>query len=658
MAESTQRPAQSGSEWFEHPKQLKRLFTTEMWERFGFYGMRALLTLYLANHFIFNDTTTNGLYGGFTALVYLTPLIGGLIADRYLGFKRSVKFGAIIMAIGYFILCFGGDRAKPFVTIDSQRYDVSEVGKGDARRQYIVDQGQKLEIKGNEDKSVSLLSADGTEARRIAADKFKPDAQRSSFHIMLMLIGLSMVTIGNGFFKPNISTIVGELYAQGDRRRDAGFTMFYMGINLGSFISQFFCPILAQAVGWWAGFGLAAMGMLLSWLLFQFDGGRLNGYGERPQGADASKDIWIYGAAILAIPVVWFLFSNLMTYVRPPAGSGIIGYVMSLPIMGKILFTTFLAGVPIILTWSFFKGSRAEFQMMCAAMVLIIFNVVFWTLFEQAGSSLTLFAERNTELALGWTGPLFAMFRGNPFSYTLVAILLCGVLAYVAWWFFSNGEDAATKRKMGIGFAIGGTLAVLGLHYAKSGLINQPLYIMPAGQTQIFNALFIVLFAPIFSVLWTKLAKRGLEPSIPIKFAIGLMGVGAGFLLLVFGANFAGSDFKVGLLWLAGLYLIHSIAELCISPVGLSMITKLSIARIVGMMMGVWFLSISVAQYVAGMVAQVASVETVGGQVTNLKVSLNTYTEVFTTIGQVSIGIGVLLLLVSIPLKKIMHGVK
>jgi proton-dependent oligopeptide transporter, POT family len=649
---------QVNGEWFEHPKQLKRLFTTEMWERFGFYGMRAILTLYLANHFLFNDTTSTGIYGGFTAFVYITPLIGGLIADRYLGFKRSVKFGAILMAIGYFILCFGGDRAKPFVTIESQRFDVSEVGKGDKRQQFIVEQGTKLEIKGNEDQSVSLMRADGIEARRIDKDSFVSNADRSSFHIMLMLIGLSMVTIGNGFFKPNISTIVGELYAQGDRRRDAGFTMFYMGINLGSFISQFFCPILAETVGWWAGFGLAALGMTLSWFLFQFDGGRLNGYGERPAGADPSKDKWIYAVSILAIPVVWFLFSNLMNYVKPPVGSGIIGYVASLPIMGKVLFTTFLFTVPAILIWSFLKVSRVEFQMMCAAMVLIIFNVVFWTLFEQAGSSLTLFAERNTDLALAWTAPLFAMFRQSAISYILFAVLICGLLGYVAWWFFSNGEEAPTKRKMAIGFAIGTALAVLGLQYTKSGLINQTMYIMPAGQTQIFNALFIVMLAPIFSVIWTKLAKRGLEPSIPVKFAIALMGVGAGFLLLVFGSKFAGSDFKVALSWLAGLYLIHSIAELCISPVGLSMITKLSIARIVGMMMGVWYLSISVAQYVAGMVAQVASVETVGGQVTNLKVSLDTYGGVFTTIGEVSIGIGLLLLLVSIPLKKIMHGVK
>ncbi len=649
-----------GTGWFGHPRQLKRLFTTEMWERFGYYGMRAILTLYLAQHFLFSDTTTAGLYGGFTALVYLTPLIGGLIADNYLGSKRSVKFGAILMSLGYFVLCFSGsgESAKPYTTIDQQRYEISVEGKGEAASKYVTLAGQKLLIKGNEDKTVSLLAADGKDVRTFKEGEFKSDGERSPFHVLLLLIGLSAVTIGNGFFKPNISTIVGSLYDQGDRRRDAGFTIFYMGINLGSLISQFFCPMLAQSVGFWAGFLLAAFGMACSWVLFQFDGGRLKGYGERPEGADPSKDWLIYGGAVLAIPVVWFLFSNLMDYVKPAAGTGIIGYIATLPIMGKALFLTFLIGVPVILIWSYFKGSKQEFQMMLAAMVLIVFNVVFWTLFEQAGSSLTLFAERNTDLALAWTGPLFAMFRANAASYYAVAALLCGGIAWLAHWFFSSGEDAATKRSMGIGFGVGGVLAVLGLIYAKDGLISDPVYMMPAGQTQIFNALFIVTLAPIFSMIWTGLAKRGLEPSIPVKFAIALMGVGAGFLFLVWGTSFVGSSYKVGLSWLAGLYLIHSIAELCISPVGLSMITKLSIARIVGMMMGVWFLSIACAQYFAGMIAQVASVETVGGSVTNLKVSLDTYTGVFTTIGEVSIGFGLLLLLLSIPLKWWMHGVK
>jgi POT family proton-dependent oligopeptide transporter len=581
-----------GDTWFGHPRQLARLFTTEMWERFGYYGMRALLALYLTKHFLFSDQTTAGLYGGFTALVYLTPLVGGLLADRYLGSKKAVKFGAVMMAAGYFILCFGGETAKPHALIDGQRYEVAvenyidrPTSTGEERR-YVVNGAERLLIKGNDDGSVSLLRADGGEAQRLEKGRFESNADRPEFFVILMLLGLSMVTVGNGFFKPNISTIVGTLYDQGDRRRDAGFTIFYMGINLGSLFSQLLCPLLADTVGWWAGFGLAALGMLFSWSLIQFDGGRLRGYGEPPAHEGPNRDLAIYIGAILAVPVALFLFWNLMGATEAEPGSGILGYLASLPLMGKLLFGTFLISVPGILIWSARVGSKVEFQMMLAAMVLIVFNVVFWTLFEQAGSSLTLFADRNTELSV------FGLFS------------------------------------------------------------------ISAGQTQFFNAFFIVLLAPFFSIMWNALARRGVEPSIPIKFAIALMGVGAGFLFLVWGAQFAGPDFKVALWWLAGLYLIHSAAELCISPVGLSMITKLSIARIVGLMMGVWFLSISVAQYVAGIVAQVASVETVGGQVTNLKVSLDTYADVFWTIGIASVVIGAVLFVLSPVIKKWMHGVQ
>ena len=583
----------AGETWFGHPRQLARLFSTEAMERFGYYGMRALLTLYLAQHFLFSDTTTTGIYGGFTALVYLTPLIGGLMADRFLGSKRSVKFGAILMSLGYLTLCLGGgEAARPFATIDGQRYDVTVQGTGSARQQFVRDGGQQLLIKGNDDKTVSLLATDGKEVRKIAAGGFEAGGERAPMTVFLLLIGLALVTIGNGFFKPNISTMVGALYAQGDRRRDAGFTIFYMGINLGSLFSQILCPLLAVGMGswgglgWWAGFALAAAGMMISWLLIQFDGGKLDGIGDRPVDAPTNRDIFIYAGAILMIPIVWFLFTNLMNYVPPAAGAGLVGYFLGLPVMGKIMFGTFLVSVPGILGWSYVKGSREEFQMMLAAMVLITFNTVFWTLFEQAGSSLTLFADRNTDLSVfGW-------------------------------------------------------------------------FSISAGQTQFFNALFIVLLAPVFSIMWNAMAKRGVEPTIPIKFGVALVSVGLGFLFLVWGSQFAGADYKVGLWWLAGLYLIHSMAELCISPVGLSMITKLSIARIVGLMMGVWFLSIAVAQYVAGIVAQFASVETVGGQVTNLKVSLDTYVGVFTTISEIAIVLGVILLGLSWPLKKWMHGVK
>ena len=578
-------------DWFDQPRQLARLFTTEMGERFGFYGMRALLTLYLTKHFLFSDHTTNGIYGGFTAMVYLTPLAGGLIADRYLGSKRSVKFGALVMALGYFLLCFGGDAARPWAMIDGVRHDVVQENVADRptssehEKRYVVIDRQKLAIHGEADGTVSLVAPDGHVAQHVAADQFQSGGDRSSWITLVVLLAISLIAVGNGFFKPNISTMVGELYKPGDTRKDAGFTIFYMGINLGAWFSQMLCPILADVVGWWAGFLLAAIGMVASWALIQFDGGRLTHFGNPPQGRTSDRIVPIIVGAMVAVPLVMLLFQNLMSAPSAASGTGVIGYVLALPLMGKLLFGTFLISVPGILIYAGFTGNRAELQMMVAAMILITFNVVFWTLFEQAGSSLTLFADRNTDLHI----------IGN--------------------------------------------------------------FSISAAQTQVFNSLFIILLAPFVSMLWIALGRRGLEPSTPVKFGLALAGVGAGFLFLVWGTHFADGAFKVSVWWLAGLYLIHTIAELCISPVGLSMITKLSLARIVGLMMGVWFLSIAVAQYVAGAIAQVASVDTVGGEVTNPKLSLDTYVHVFTTIGWVAVGIGALLLLLSRPIKRLMHGV-
>jgi proton-dependent oligopeptide transporter, POT family len=594
MSQSSPTPlaAPEPAGWFGHPRQLARLFTTEMWERFGYYGMRALLALYLAQHFLFPDEVSNGLYGAFTSLVYLTPLIGGLIADRYLGSKRAVKFGAILMAAGYFLLCFGGEQAKPYLSYDGERYEVEKVSQGEESRQFVLAGSERFEVKAMTDGALVLEGSDGSILpRQLAQGTYAFDGARDPFWVGVLFLALSMVIVGNGFFKPNISTIVGGLYAEGDRRRDAGFTIFYMGINLGSIISQWFCPLFAVWFGWWAGFLLAAVGMLCAYVLFQFDGGRLDGHGEPPAGTEKSIK-WIYLGALLAVPIAWLLMNNTMeaaaaARTSAETGGGMVGYLLALPILGKALFVTFLVAVIGIPIWAARAGTAAEFQKMVVAIVLVVFSVVFWTLFEQAGSSMTYFADRNTDLSIA------------------------GV------------------------------------------------YTMPAGQVQIFNPLFIVIFAPLFSVLWVVLAKRGLEPSIPTKFAIGLVLAGLGFLVLVYGAQFADTKtYQVALVWLALAYFLHSLGELCLSPVGLSMITKLSIARIVGMMMGVWFLSSSMAQYVGGIVAQAASTETVGGEVLNPKLALETYVNVFQTIGYSGIGFGILLLIATPLLKRWMHGVQ
>jgi POT family proton-dependent oligopeptide transporter len=493
------------------------------------------------------------------------------------------------MAVGYLLLCFGGDAAKPYATIDGQRYEV-QVERGGSlldskeTKQWVVDNGQRLSIHGMPDGSVQLLAQNGAVAKTIAKDAFQPGAERSPFYLTLMLIALSLIVIGNGFFKPNISTIVGSLYAPGDRRRDAGFTIFYMGINLGSIGSQILSPLFVNWFGWWAGFGIVVIGMLIGYALIQFDGGRLAGYGEPPERSGPDRAWLIYSLSIASVPLFWLIFRNVMNTPEAAPGSGLWGYIVATPFLGKVLFITFLAAVIGIPIWSWRVGTKVEFQMMLAAIILVIFNVTFWTLFEQAASSLTLFADSNTTLEL------FGFFISAP-------------------------------------------------------------------QTQNFNPITIVIFAPILSWLWLWLAKRGWEPSIQVKFGIALLLVGLGFVILSWSSATANADFRVALWWLVLTYFLHSIAELCISPVGLSMITKLSIARVVGMMMGVWFLSISIGEYLAGAAAQAASVQTVGGQVTNPQLALQTYAHTFMVGGETTMIAGVILLAISPWLKKLMHGV-
>jgi len=589
MTDAVAKPS-AEKQWFGHPRPLALLFTTEMWERFGYYGMRALLILYLVQHFVFADRVANGLYGAFTSLVYLTPLIGGLIADQYFGSKKAVKFGAILMSAGYLLLAFsGGEMSRPYVMIDDARYEIAVVRDGDDAGQYVIAGESRFKISGNEDGSINLNGSDGSAVpANVPASGYKFDADRNPVSVMLLFISLGLIIVGNGYFKPNISTIVGTLYPEGDNRRDAGFTIFYMGINLGSIISQFLAPLIAVKYGYQWGFALAGFGMLLAWARFQFAGELIKDYGNPPDNGK-NRDFIIIIGSLVAVPVAWFLLNNAMetaSVAHEVAATGIVGYIASQPLLGQVMFFVYLIAMIGIPVWSVVSlKSAVERDRMIVAVVLTFFSVVFWTLFEQAGSSLTLFAERNTDRNIG---------------------------------------D----------------------------------YLMPAGQVQIFNPLFIVIFAPIFSVMWVQLAKRGLEPSVPLKFAIGLFLVGLGFLALVFGAQFHDANFAVPLFWLAFAYFLHSMGELCLSPVGLSMITKLSITKLVGMMMGVWFLSSAMAQYVGGIVAQFASTETVGGEVLNAQVSLDTYLGVFQMIGIAGMISGGVLLVLWPLLKKGMHGVK
>ncbi len=283
---------------------------------------------------------------------------------------------------------------------------------------------------------------------------------------------------------------------------------------------------------------------------------------------------------------------------------------------------------------------------------------MFWTLFEQAGSSLTLYADRNTDLVLYWTKPFFTFLVNVPIMKFVIPMIGSGLVGYCLYLVFGSGGTPSEKTGVGIVSAVIAAIMLVGSIMAAINVKSGEPYVMPAAQTQIFNPIFIVIFAPIMSVLWIKLGRHNLEPSIPVKFAIGLLLVGLGFLTLVYGSRFANETFRVGLFWLGMAYFLHSIGELCLSPVGLSMITKLSIARVVGLMMGVWFLSSAMALYVGGVIAQFTATETVGGNVTDPHKALETYVTVFNYIGWAGVAAGGLLLVLAIPLKRMMHGVK
>lgn len=594
--------ASTDTSFFGHPKGLAVLFMSEMWERWGYYGMRALLILYLTQYFFFPDQVGNRLYGAFTSLVYLTPIIGGLIADKYFGSKKSVKLGATFMAIGYFVLAFSGsyDTAKPYMEYEGERYQVEVEVDGEDRSQFIVtDEGRYLITPSDEGLSLeenngSILPAS------IPSGEYRFDAERDPFLVHMAFIALALIVVGNGYFKPNISTIVGTLYKQGDPRRDGGFTIFYMGINLGSVGSQFLSPLFAVWFGWWAGFGLAAIGMVLALIVFRKGDKILAGRGEIPEPkklketvlGGLSRTALIYIISIIAVPVIWGLIyeTQLAAYAGMVAAEENLSWVQSLfsqSLVGLTLTFVSLLVVIGIPFYSFKFCDKIERDRMIVAMVLTVFSVMFWALFEQAGSSMTLYADRSTDRVIDFLGG----------------------------------------------------------------------YVMPAGQAQIFNPFFIVIFAPLFSMMWVWLARRGKEPSVPVKFSLGLMQLGLGFLVLVYGSQFADSGAQVGLAWLAFAYLLHSTGELCLSPVGLSMITKLSVARLVGLMMGVWFLSSSFAQYLGGFIAALASTETVGGEVIDPHAALATYVDIFQAIGFMSIGVGVFLFVISPILRKGMHGV-
>ncbi|MFN3815738.1 peptide MFS transporter [Brevundimonas sp.] len=565
---------------------------TEMWERFSYYGMRALLVLYLTQHFLFGPAEAQGIYAAYAALVYLMPVIGGLLADKYLGSRKAVIIGAVLLVAGHFTMAFEGTGGREYLTVNDTEYVLEVEGRDTDRQIFAVNGDERVQVRISPE-GVSTIGAEPSAAiatgGAAAAVTDAAPAQAGGFPAVVapgdytlrterdlsaepvLFLALSLIIVGVGFLKANISTVVGDLYEENDPRRDGGFTIFYVGINLGAVLATLLCSWLGIAYGWAYGFGLAGIGMLFGLLTFILGQSWLEGRGAPPQperlkrrslfGMPFEAIFWIGG--LVAVFPTWLLMQR-HTLIE-----------MALPWAAGVIFLAVVA-------YTLIKLKGAERTRMLVAQVLIFFSVLFWALFEQAGSSLTLFADQSTRMP-GW---------------------------------------------------------------------------LNVGQTQFFNPGIIVVLGPVMAALWVWLARKNIEPSTPVKFSFGLAFVGAGFLLLSWAAvTQAGIDFRVPLMFLFLTYLLHTIGELCLSPVGLSMITKLSVDRVVGLMMGVWFLSSSVAHIAAGQIAKATATDTVAGIVTDPSLALQTYGSIFGTIGWVGVGVGVFLFLISPILKKGMAGV-
>ena len=592
-----------------HPRGLVVLFFAEMWERFSYYGMRGILIFYLTQHFLFSDEFSSTQYGSYTSLVYLLPLIGGVLADRILGSRKAVAFGALLLVAGHLTMAYESRPATQTLTYQGHQYQMQLTGRGDDRQSRVIVDGvpRAFGSAANGGLTIKDLPPGASLPPVLPADSYRMDAERDPMGVDIFYLALSLIIMGVGFLKPNISTIVGQLYPQGDPRRDSGFTLYYYGVNLGAFWAAVLCGYLGQTVGWWAGFGLAGVGMLAGFIVFVLGKASLQGKGEPPD------------LAALKAKVVGPIDREGLIYILGLAGVGLVWLVVQRnALVGAGLIGSVVVSLAFITWFVIVKCDRIARERMLLALVLVFGAVVFFTLFEQAGSSLNLFADRNTVLDLTTT----------PVVFNLLGLDLV--------------------------FATPAQLARAGMSAAGRLWIDTT---MTAAQVQSFNAGYILIFAPIFAAGWAWLARRKLDPNPVVKFGLGLFQVGLGFMVLVWGAGMADAQARVPLMLVALLYLFHTTGELCLSPVGMSEITKLSVRSIVAFMMAVWFLASSIAQYVGGFIASLAGTHTVGGQVLDPALALQTSLHVFNLLGLWGMGIGGAFIVLSFFIRHWAHGV-
>jgi proton-dependent oligopeptide transporter, POT family len=591
----------------DHPRGLLILFFAEMWERFSYYGMRAILIFYLTQHFLFDPKTAAAHYGAYISLVYLLPLIGGFVADRYLGTRKAVVFGALLLIAGHMTMAVEGKPATQTLTYGGHTYAFVTEGRGEGRVSKLVvgDKPYAVSAAKSGDFVVEGLPASAAIPAVLSKGQYKLDvAGRDPVYMNVLWLALALIIVGVGYLKPNISTIVGQLYPQGDPRRDPGFTLYYYGINLGSFWASLLCGLLGVTVGWWAGFGLAGLGMLAGFVVFMLGKPLLQGKAEPPDPAllrqpvlgAISRETLIYGLSLLGVVATFFLVR------RTAAVSG-------------ILIAGMIGSLGYVVWFMFARCGKVERERLALALFLIFGAVIFWTLFDQAGSSLNLYAATNVQLDL--VAHPVRLLGGTITLATPEQLAAAGIDRHATFWIDTTFN---------------------------------------AAQTQGLGSGWLLIFAPVFAWLWTWLGARGKDLNPVVKFGLALLQVGAGFLVLQLGAPLADGAFRTPLVFLLLMYLLHTTGELCLSPVGLSQMTKLSPASLVSFVMAVWFMAVSIANTVGGFVAGLTATETVGGQVLDPAAALARSLTVFNWIGGVAMVLGLGFLALSPVLKRWSHG--
>jgi POT family proton-dependent oligopeptide transporter len=591
-----------------HPRGLFVLFFVEMWERFSYYGMRGLLVFYLTQQFLFSDGFATATMGAYATLVYLVPVVGGVIADRYLGARKAVAFGALLLVAGHTTMAIEGPQATQVLTYAGHPYEFQIKGQGAERTARIVVAGRPYEFGQDAAGGFAIkdLPASAPLPSVLPQGAYRLSVTgRSAKSVDIVFLALALIIMGVGFLKSNISAIVGKLYAERDPRRDPGFTLYYYGINLGAFWAAVLCGWLGLTFGWSYGFGAAGVGMLAGYLTFQLGRSWLEGKAEppdpaalaRPRVAFLSLEHLTYLGAIAAVAVIWFMVQH----------NHLVGWAL---VGGSVIALAYVAWVVAA------KFGPVERGRVGLAFILMIGCIVFFTLFEQAATSLNLFAARNTQLDL-ISHPAVISLLGQPVFFGTPAMWHAAHPAPGTWWIDMSFN---------------------------------------AAQTQSFNAGFILIFAPLFAGLWTFLAKRGRDPNPMIKFGLGLIQVGLGFFVIVWSQGLADSAFRLPLLVLVFAYLLHTTGEMCLSPVGLSEITKLAPPVLVSTLMSLWFLATSWAEYLAAAIAGLAGTATAGGQVLDQHAALATSLGVFQGLGIGGVGVGVAFLAFSPFARRLAHG--